>query len=90
MDICGSISDVRVSKVPQYCTEFRIKRIGKYYTAEQARGEIPNSFLFKTRRAAKKFFNVQALIVRSKKQALCLFGPQMDPLSIVVHRQKQS
>lgn len=72
--VIGSISDVRITcGVTCYRPKIELRQIGKYWTLAQVADCAPNSLLFKTRRAAKKFF-AKPLVVRSTQQMLALYG----------------
>lgn len=62
----------------------KIVRIGRYYTSEQVVGNNPpRSFLFNTKRAAKKFWHRGPLLVNSPRQLLAIFGsPNFEPVRI--------
>lgn len=69
------MSSVRVTMgAARYTPKVRLKRVGKYWTLEQIDADTaPNSWLFKTRRAAKRFF-ANPIVVRSPKQMTSLYG----------------
>ena len=69
------MSSVRVTMgAARYKPKVSLKRVGKYWTLEQIDADTaPNSWMFKTRRAAKRFF-ATPIVVRSPKQMTSLYG----------------
>lgn len=61
--------------------EVEIVRRGKFYTKRGLPKCLPRSLLFRTRRAAKKFF-CNPVLVRSPGQLLALFGATTKRLSL--------